>query len=140
MSDNLTLAKAHLLESTYTCVLKSNDRLLTSSERGVKPLLDWLDAGMDLGAFSAADRVVGNSAAFLYVLLGVKEVYAHVLSRSALKTLEQHQIPVTYGTLVDAIQNRQKTGNCPIEEAVKGETDPTAALVKIRARLAELKK
>jgi hypothetical protein len=140
MSDNLTLARAHLLESTYTCVLKSDDRLLTSSERGVKPLLDWLDAGMDLGAFSAADRVVGNGAAFLYVLLGVKEIYAHVLSRTALQTLEQHQIPVTYGTLVDAIQNRQKTENCPIEEAVKGETDPTAALVKIRARLAELKK
>ncbi len=140
MSDNLTFAKAHLLENTFTCVLQSNDRLLTSSERGVKPLLDWLNAGMNLTEFSAADRVVGNGAAFLYVLLGAKEVYAHVLSRSALQTLEQHQIPVTYGTLVGAIQNHQKNGNCPIEEAVNGETDPAAALIKIRARLAELKK
>ena len=140
MSDTLALAKTHLLESTYTCVLKSEERLLTSTERGVKPLLDWLDAGMELGDFSAADRVVGNGAAFLYVLLGVKELYAHVLSRSAAETLERYRIRVSYGTLVDGIQNRQKTGSCPIEEAVKGETDPTAALLKIRARLAELRK
>ncbi len=140
MSDTLTFAKAHLLENAYTCVLKSEDCLLTSAERGVKPLLDWLDAGMDLGAFSAADRVVGNGAAFLYVLLGVKELYAHVLSRAAAETLERYQIRVSYGTLVDAIQNRTKTGNCPIEVAVNGETDPSAALIKIRARLAELKK
>jgi len=140
MSDRLAFAKAHLLENAYTCVLKSEEHLLTSTERGVKPLLDWLDAGIELSEFSAADRVVGNGAAFLYVLLGVKEVYAHVLSRPAAETLERYQIHVNYETLVDGIQNRQKTGTCPIEEVVKGETDPAAALLKIRARLAELKK
>lgn len=140
MSDNLTLARARLLDGTYTCVLKSDERLMTSTERGVKPLLDWLDAGVSLSDFSAADRVVGNGAAFLYVLLGIKELYAHVLSRTALQTLEHYQIRVHFGTLVDAIQNRQKTGNCPIEEAVSDERDPASALIKIRTRLAELSK
>ena len=127
-----------LLQSQYTCVVQTKGSLLTSNERGVKPLLDWLDGGLDLTEGYAADRVVGNGAAFLYVLLNVKEIYAHVLSRPAAHTLERHGIRFTYGTLTDAIQNRAKTGNCPIEDAVSGETDPNVALQKIRARLKTL--
>ncbi len=130
--------KRLLLRSHHTCVVQIKDTILTSDERGVKPLLDWLDEGLDLTDGYAADRVVGNGAAFLYVLLNVKELYAHVLSRPAADTLKRHGIKVTYGTLTDAIQNRAKTGNCPIEDAVSGETDPEVALPKIRARLETL--
>lgn len=140
MSEALAYARAELETGVFTCVLRRGTRTLTSVERGVKPLLDWLDAGTDLHGFSAADRVVGNGAAFLYVLLGVEELYANVLSHAAAETLERNGIRVTYGTLVETIQNRQKTGSCPIEEAVKGEADPHAALAKIRERLKELKK
>ena len=138
MNDTLIPVKTQLLESDCTCLIQKEDRIYVSHERGVKPLLGWLDAGMDFSGYSAADRVVGNGAAFLYVLLNVKEIYAHVLSRSAAETLQRYRIRVAYGTLVDHIQNRTGNGRCPIEEAVEGETVAAEALVKIRKRLKEL--
>ena len=58
----------------YTCVLCKGEVTLTSTERGVKPLLNWLDGENVLKGFSAADKVVGRAAAFLYILMEVKEV------------------------------------------------------------------
>ena len=87
MNSNLTRAIEQLNSGVCTCVLCKEDIVCTSTERGVKPLLNWLDRGVDLHGFSAADKVVGKAAAFLYVLLGVKEVYAPVMSESAIYTL-----------------------------------------------------
>ena len=70
MNSDLTKAAALLNSGAYTCVLCRGDAVFTGTERGVKPLLGWLDGGVDLNGFSAADRVVGTAAAFLYVLLG----------------------------------------------------------------------
>lgn len=138
MSDALDQIKVELFRSNYTCIIQKGDQVYTSEKRGVRPLLDWLDVGMDFSGYAAADRVVGNGAAFLYVLLNVKELYAHVLSRPAAETLERYHIRVAYGTLVDSIRNREGNGICPIEAAVTGETVAAEALQKIRARLAEL--
>ena len=41
----------------YTCVLCKGEVTLTSTERGVKPLLNWLDGENVLKGFSAADKV-----------------------------------------------------------------------------------
>ena len=139
MSD-LEKAKGLLEKSDLTCVICSDEETLTSQKRGVAPLLDWLDEGKDLSGYSAADKVVGNGAAFLYVLLGVKELYAGVISKSALETLSRHKISVSYDILTEAIRNRDNTGYCPIESAVAGITSPEAALTAIRNRLKELKK
>lgn len=110
-----------------------------STLRGVAPLLDWLDSGIDLSSYSAADKVVGNGAAFLYVLLKINEIYAGVISRSAYKTLTDNNIPVVYDTIVEVIRNRDNTGQCPIEAAVSGINDPVEALSAIRKKLAALK-
>ena len=81
MKNDLDKARSLLGTGAYTCVFCRADRVYTATERGVKPLLSWLDDGTDLTGFSAADRVVGRATAFLYCLLGVKEVYAKVMSR-----------------------------------------------------------
>lgn len=135
----LERAKAQLEGSDLTCVICSEEDTITSKKRGVAPLLEWLDEGRELSGYSAADKVVGNGAAFLYVLLGVKELYAGVISKSALETLTRHDIPVTYGTLTEAIRNRDNTGFCPIETAVAGIASPQEALTAIRNRLKEMK-
>ena len=83
MDRNLVYAKELLEKENFTCVLWYGEHLYTSRERGVKPLLEWLDQGLDLSSFSAADKVVGKAAAFLYVLLGVSRVYASVISEAA---------------------------------------------------------
>lgn len=139
MSD-LEKAKELLKSEELTCALCSGGNVLTSRKRGVAPLLEWLDEGRSLGDYSAADKVVGNGAAFLYVLLGVKEIYADVISKSALNTLTRHNISAEYRVLTEAIRNRDNTGFCPIETAVAGISSPEMALEAIRSKLKEMKK
>lgn len=123
----------------YSCVaVSASENVFTSRLRGVRPLLNWLDEGEDLSGAVVADRVVGNGAAFLYVLLGVSRVHAGVMSRAAQATLESHGIKASADELVDRILNRTQDGFCPIESAVMGIDDPEEALAAIRARLAEL--
>jgi len=125
-------------ENGYTCVLQKGDAVYTSYERGVKPLLRLLDTGADCRDFFAADKVVGKAAAFLYILLRVRSVYADVISAPAYEILVQHGIEVSFGSAVDAIRNRAGTGFCPMESAVWNENDPESALAAIRKKLNEL--
>lgn len=140
MSKDLEVAKKRMIEGGYTCVVMKDDQVYTSVERGVKPLLMWLDEGIDLQDSVAADKVIGNGAAMLYVLLGVKEIYAPVISKSAKATLDQYGIAISFDECVDGIMNRTGTGPCPMEDAVKGIDNPKEALIAIRKRVAELKK
>lgn len=138
--EDLMQARQILDKGNYTCVLCRGEETYTATQRGVRPLLDWLDSGTPLQGFSAADRVVGRGAAFLYCLLGVKVVYARVMSRPAAEVLMTQNIAVEAETFVDGIINRQGNGPCPFEEAVMAITDPHEALVAIRAKMAQMQK
>ena len=138
MNHDLQKARQLLDENNYTCVLCKDDVTHTSTYRGVAPLLNWLDSGIDLRGFSAADRVVGKATAYLYCLLGVSCVFARVMSRPALEVLNQYGIPASWETLVDAIENRQKNGPCPMEHATRNSTSPEEALNAVRQALLQL--
>ena len=138
MTNELNTARELLDGGNYTCVVCRNGLIYTAAERGVKPLVNWVDAGLNLSGFSAADRVVGRATAFLYVLLGVKEVYARVMSRPAAEVLAAHGITACPDSLVDGIINRRGDGPCPFEEAVMDISDPGEALAAIRAKLARM--
>lgn len=138
MSDNLTKAREILAGGGFTFAAFNGETALTDDRRGVKPLLDILDRGETLRGFSAADKVVGKAAAFLYVLLGVNEIYADVISIHALAVLEEHNVHAEYSVLTEAVKNRAGTGFCPMETAVIGEKVPESALEKIRAEIIEL--
>lgn len=138
MKNDLIKAIDTLNNGRYTCVLCKGDELYTSTERGVKPLLEWLESGINLKGFSAADKVVGKAAAFLYVLLGVKEVYAPVMSESALYTLARNGVQPHCDKSVNHIINRAGTGFCPMEEAVMDIMEPQNALKSIKLRLQQL--
>jgi len=140
MNYDLTKARELLQAGDYTCVVCRADAVYTTTQRGVAPLLSWLDAGTDLKGFSAADRVVGRGAAFLYCLLGVKEVYARVMSRPAAEVLREHGIPADAETFVDGIINRKGDGPCPFEAAVMNIRDAREALTAIRAKRAQMQK
>ena len=139
MTADLKNACTQLDAGNYTCVLCKGDATYTATTRGVSPLLHWVEEGFDLTGFSAADRVVGRGAAFLYVLLGVKEVYARIMSRPAAEVLQSHGIAVSADTLVDGIINRQGTGPCPFEAAVLNIHTAPEALTAIRAKMAQMK-
>lgn len=138
MKADLKKAKDLLSDSEYTCVLCKGDTVLTSTERGVKPLVDLLNEKTDLKGFCAADKVVGKAAAFLYVLLGVDAVYSPVMSKGAINTLSEHNIEPLYDVSAETIINRERTDLCPMEKAVLDIDDPKTALNEIRKKLKSL--
>jgi hypothetical protein len=138
--ENIENAKRILESGGYTCVFYDGKSTLASKERGVAPLLKLLKSGEDLRDYCAADKVVGKAAAFLYVLLGVKQLYAAVISEPALETLSEYNIETSFGQRCDYIVNRQKDGRCPMESAVLSAKDPREALALIENKIKELKK
>lgn len=135
MNQDLETAKELLRQQALTCAVCRGPLRVTASQRGVRPLLTWLEAGTDLKGASAADKVVGKAAAMLYCLLGLRAVHAGVISQGALEVLERHGIEASYDTLVPYIENRDKTGLCPMEEATLPLSDPAQAPAAIRKKL-----
>lgn len=140
MECNLSKALDLLNTGNYTCVVCREDTVYTTTQRGVAPLLSWLDNHTDLRGFSAADRVVGRGAAFLYCLLGVKEVYSRVMSLPAAEVLRTHGICADAEVFVEGIINRAGDGPCPFEAAVMNIQDAGEALAAIRAKRAAMQK
>ena len=135
---DLQKAKQILIQENHTCVLCKGDAVYTTQARGVRPLVKWLTEGTALRQFSAADKVVGKATAYLYCLLGVKAVYAHVMSGAAAEVLQQSGIEVSWGTLVENIINRTGDGICPFEAAVWEIQTAEEALPAIRAKMEQM--
>jgi len=132
---DLDRARALLETGGYTVVACRGDETLTSTGRGVAPLVDWLTAGTDLSDFSAADRVVGRAAGLLYLAGGVRAVHAVLASQSGLDLLRAGGVEASADTVVPQILNRDRTAGCPMEAAVAGTTDPAQALRLLRVAL-----
>ena len=128
-------AQRLLKEGGYTCVACRDGVVYTATRRGVRPLLNWLDEGVDLMGAAVADKVVGRGAAFLYRLLGVRSVYGGVMSVAAVKVLRAGGIEAQWALLAEGIRNRNNTGPCPIEYSTAVTEDPEEALMIIRAEL-----
>ncbi|MBQ9797032.1 MAG: DUF1893 domain-containing protein [Clostridia bacterium] len=139
---DLEKAKALLLapDSTYTCVLCRNDEQYTSEEKGIAPMMRFLDSGTRLDGFCAADRIVGKAAAMLFILAHVCAVHGEVMTETARRLLEENGIAVSFGTLTDAIINRRGDGLCPMEQAVFNVDDPQSAREAIRLTMQRLSK
>ena len=104
---------------------------------GIKPLVEKLNE--DLYYFKGlevADKVVGKAAAMLFVLSGVKKVYAHVLSKAGEKILKENNIEYEYGQLVENIINRSGDDICPMEKTVKDIDDYNEAYIALKNKIA----
>ena len=131
-------AKEVLIAGGYTCVLTDGRTVFTSTDRGVKPLVRFLESGEIPAGLSAADKVVGRATAYLYVLLRVREVYAQSISRSAAEVLRKYGIGVACEKTVPNIINRKGDGICPFEAAVMEIDDPDRAYDAIREKMREM--
>ena len=134
--NNQTLkAKKLLEEKGYTCVFIKGEKEIFSFERGVKPLLNFIDLGEDFSGFFVADKVVGKAASMLYILLKIEEIFAEVISKPALEILQKNGIKVFYKNKVERIENRTKDGFCPMEEAVLNCNSPKESYFLIKEKL-----
>lgn len=134
---DLQYAKDNL--AGHTLALCKDEILLLSDKRGILPMVGYIDDNTDLRGFCAADTIVGKAVASMFVKSGIAAVYANVMSKAACDYLTSHGVYVEYGTLVDLIVNRQGTGSCPMEEAVKDLTNPDECFVALKNKLAFLR-
>lgn len=137
MSD-LERAKSLLAGGQYTCVLCKDDVTLTSTLTGIQPMVSYLQEQTVLHGFSAADKIVGKAAAMLFVLAGIKAVYANVMSIDAIIILKQNNIATSYAVQTKEILNRKGTDICPMEQAVQNIQQPKAAYAAIQSKLQQL--
>ena len=122
--DDLIAEMVSRIEGGDTCVLAKDGVIAACSKaRGVKPLLLFLDNGKLEGA-TVVDKIIGRAAAAICVSGGAKEVHAKVMSVGAKELLEKFGVKAGGTEFVEEIVNRDKTGICPMENAVKDLTDP----------------
>ena len=141
MSDATLKNAIELLnKNNATCVILSNGEPIVSYERGVKPLLRVIDKKQALSGSVAADKVVGKAAAYLYVLLNIKEIFCQIISKPAIEVLQKNGIKVFYNSIVERIENRTKDGFCPMEEAVLNCNSPKESYFLIKEKLKSLQK
>ena len=138
MTDELIKCISLLKRESLTVVLIKGSEQLTSRQRGIKPLLNLLDRYGSFKGFYAADRVVGKAAACIYVLLGIKQLYALTVSDGACIVLDKYKITYFYENRVPVIRNRTDTDSCPIEKATADAEDPEQAIILIREALVSL--
>ena len=118
------MLKERLKDSSL--VVYKNNETETFNEKGVEPLLNYLDKSDFKGAYMF-DRVVGRAAAYLYVYGEADYVYAATISKPAIEILKKNHIKYEAENVVDEIQNQSKTGLCPFEELTKDALNATQA-------------
>ncbi|MBR2967312.1 MAG: DUF1893 domain-containing protein [Clostridia bacterium] len=129
--NDIDQAKLYLRKG-FRCAVINGNSVFVSEKRGIAPLLDMLDSGMDFCGGVAADKIVGKAAAFVYAKAGISSLYAQVLSKAAIPFLEVFDIKYEYQTLADGIRNRKGDGLCPMESAIKEVFNLDEGLAKLR--------
>ena len=135
MEKDFQKAKEEYNSGKYTLVICKDEDIIKSDVTGIRPVLNLIDSKKDYKGYSAADKIVGRAAAFLYTLLQVKNLYGETMSKGAVEILKNAGIYYEYKTLTDYIENRQKTGMCPMDEAVKDIDNPKDAYEAIRNKI-----
>lgn len=132
---------ATLLHSgQYSCVIKKDDDIRTFNRRGVADLYELYQNTPEILADAyVADKIVGKASAALLAIGGVKELYADVISTEALSLLREKGISVHYNRETPYIENRDKTGLCPMESACKQLHTPQEIYNRVKVFIAKLK-
>lgn len=138
MHPDLESCKAILENENLTCVVKQGDKVLKTTDRGIKPFMQWIESGETLHGAVAADKVVGKAAAFLMEKAGISAVYAAVLSEPAEDVLKAAGIEYKFTHLVPRIQNRKGDGLCPMESAVMDTDNSDTAFSALKDKLENL--
>lgn len=139
--EDIFLAKKTLLgtDGLSLVIAKDHNILHMSQKKGVAPMMDALEEwGEKLQGASLADKVIGKAVAVLAVMAGIKEVYAVIISQRGLEYLTANGIEVQYERLTEYIQNRTKTGLCPMESIATTYDDPKVILKEIKKFLASI--
>lgn len=120
-------------------VLRDERTVYTSKSPGIRAALALHDRNPEwLSGAVIVDRIIGRAAAMIFLDGGAAAVYGSVMNRQAMAELTSKGVRVRAGTLVDTIINRRGDGPCPMEETVKGITDPAVGIPALRQTVRRL--
>ena len=130
---DIEIAKKYLKEEKLTlAVVKNGELIFKSKDKGIKPMYILATEMKQIAKNAAiADKVIGKGAALLCEYIGIKELYGELMSEIAIEILNESNIDFTYSKITPYIQNRDKTGLCPIENMAKDIEDGEILLKKI---------
>lgn len=127
--------KDNILSNKCTVVIfDDNEMLFSSHSRGLKPLIEAYDSKLPVGLY-AGDKAVGKAAAQIFHLIGVKYLYAALISKPALDYLKSTDIETEYTEIVDRILSRDKEDLCPMEEIAINSNNDMETLIKVKEKL-----
>ncbi len=136
MSD---LENAKIALKGHTIALCKGDKILTSDKKGITPMVEFIDSGINLKGYSVADLIVGKAVAMLYVKAEIVAVYAKTISKPAIQVLKNNHISLYYDILTDKIINRKGNDVCPMEKVVLDIDNVDTAYHLIKNKLKQLK-
>ena len=129
-----------LLEnSDASIVLVKGESIIQKKGRGISCLMQMIQEHTDLSGYSCADKVVGKAAAMLMDYASISDIYAEVISETAIDYLNEEKIRYAYGTAVKTIMNDAKTDMCPMEKTVVDIHDPALALKELNITMMRLR-
>lgn len=106
-----------------------NGQTKTFTGRGVSDLFRLYGEQPEfLQEAEIADKVVGKAAASLMILGGVRKLQTGTISSLALELLRKYPIEVSFRQEVPHIENRSKTGWCPLESRCRDLQTPQECL------------
>lgn len=132
------------LSEGFTFVVFDGVKVVHLDKRdGILPVFEFVKNHIDdlstVFNFSYGDKIVGKAAAFLFVLLKPRFVYAKTLGENAIAVLKNNNLEFYYGEITPIIKSRDGKDRCPFEKAVEDTNSPTEALKKIEQTLLNLK-
>lgn len=119
MKDYLKLFNDHPGKTCF--ILKDDEIIFSSYERGVKPILDFYhEFGSTKKGLTVVDKVMGKGAIILAKLINTKYIITPIISVDALDLAKYYNMDIYYESKVEYIINSDKDGRCPIESSVLG--------------------
>lgn len=123
----------------YSLLAETKSGRYTSYAGGILPLLKPLVQDNDFFAQAIVfDKVIGKAAALLMIKGKVKSIHGNLMSMPAKEILEEAGIDFTYQKLCKRIQNKKKTGICPMEASVLETSDPEVAFQILLKKLSHV--
>ena len=133
-------AKLLMKREEAVIVVVKDGRQWTSHKNGIAPLMELLSENPDfLRGASVLDRVVGRAAAMLMEHGGVARLHALLVSEPAMSTLDRSGIAYTFEERTPYIENRDRTGQCPMESASLEIDDPAEAYAILGKKIAGMR-
>lgn len=138
MHPELEKAMTAVKNEGCTCALTLGNVIFKSKDKSVRSLLDWMNSGNNYMGYMLADKIVGKAAAFIMIAMGIREIYAQVISEPAKALLEKEHVVVNADLVVPEILDKDKAEKDPLERAVESYENAAEALMPIELALIRL--